>query len=201
MRRMPVASAGAARRAARAHGAAACWVMCGIGDRAAGLARCARRAHPMGRDCGGCAGPSEADQGVRGGKDNPESPAAAPSACMSAAARPPLRSSRPSPSLPGLARAFTPLPAPWLSGLALAFAASTLVSDPRACAALRARAVRSRRDVCHSPPQHRLTPPHPTPRPGGALVALSCRPSCVEVAARTRPVAGAGAGAGDRRPL
>lgn len=47
MRRMPVASAGAARRAARAHGAAACWVMCGIGDRAAGLARCARRAHPM----------------------------------------------------------------------------------------------------------------------------------------------------------
>lgn len=100
MRRMPVASAGAARRAARAHGAAACWVMCGIGDRAAGLARCARRAHPMGARLRRLRGSLRGRPGGAGRKGQPREPGRSPervyvSRCASAAAQQPALSLSP----------------------------------------------------------------------------------------------------------
>lgn len=201
MRRMPVASAGAARRAARAHGAAACWVMCGIGDRAAGLARCARRAHPMGARLRRLRGSLRGRPGGAGRKGQPREPGRSPervyvSRCASAAAQQPALSLSPR-SRPRIHAASSPVA---LRARARFRREHPGIRSASVCCAPGARC-RSRRDVCHSPPQHRLAPPHPTPRPGGALVALSCRPSCVEGAARTRPVAGAGAGAGDRRPL
>lgn len=97
---MPVASAGAARRAARAHGAAACWVMCSIGDRAAGLARCARRAHPLGARLRRLRGSLRGRPGGAGRKGQPREPGRSPervyvSRCASAAAQQPALSLSP----------------------------------------------------------------------------------------------------------